>query len=283
MNTRNIFYAVGGAMCLLGMGLLIVPKQLSMNIAGAVLLPGGAVVGLMFTHAPAIARRELASYFVSPIAYILIAAYLAVVAFFFNAGIQSSGRAQMEQTFVIMTWMSLFICPIITMRLLSEEARSGTLETMVTAPITDFELAIGKYAGALVFYLALQAPTLVFVYVLGRQGSPDYYTILASYIGIILFGAFLLSIGLLISAFTPNQVISAFVGFVSMFLIFFLGIMGGNITGAAGKVVGYMGAATHYVDFTRGVINSQHVLYYVTLSVFFLFLTVRAIESRKWR
>jgi len=239
------------------------------------------VAGLMFTHAPTIARRELGGFFYSPIAYILMAAYLIVVAYFFNVGIQY--RAQMEQTFVIMTWLSLFMCPVITMRLLAEEARLGTLETMMTTPITDFELAIGKFVGAFLFYLILNLPTLVFVFVLARAGKPDYGTIVASYVGIVLFGAMLISAGLLVSAFTKNQVISAFVSFVATFMLFFVGIMGRNMSGVPGKVVSYIGAATHYMDFTRGMIMSQHVLYYITLCVFFLFLTVRTVESHRWR
>ena len=283
MAKKTIFYAIGTILCLAGLALVLAFTNTTLNLIGGGLMLLGAVLGLMFTHAPTIAWRELSSFFVSPIAYILMAAYLIIVAYFFNVGIQGSGRAQMEQTFVIMTWLSLFICPVITMRLLAEEARLGTLETMVTAPITDFELTIGKFIGAFLFYLMLNAPTLVFVYVLSRGASPDYGTIIASYVGLILFGAMLISAGLLISAFTKNQVIAAFVSFVATFLLFFVGIMGRGMSGAPGKVVSYIGAATHYMDFTRGIVISQHVLYYVSLSVFFLFLTVRAVESHKWR
>ena len=284
MNARKICHFLGPIIAVCGLALVLgISDSLGTDMLGLAMIVAGCVAGLAPTKAPAIAWRELASFFVSPIAYILMAAYLVVIAFFFNAEIQGSGQAQMEQTFVMMTWLSLFICPIITMRLLSEEARSGTLETMLTAPITDFELAIGKYVGAFLFYLSLQVPTLVFVYILARQGAPDYGTIISSYAGMVLFGAMLISMGLLISAFTKNQVISAFVSFVGMFILFFLSYMGQQIGGMMGSVVQYMGAVTHYIDFTMGQINSQHVLYYVFLSVLFLFFSVRAVESHKWR
>lgn len=284
MNKRTICYVIGAATAILGMVLLLaVSDSLNTDILGLGLLGAGCIVGVMFTKTPAIAWRELMSYFVSPIAYILMAAYLVMVAFFFNAEIQGTGQAQMGQTFVMMTWLSLFMCPIITMRLLSEEARSGTLETVLTAPITDVELAVGKYAGAFLFYLILQAPTVVFVYILARQGTPDYGVVVSSYVGLVLMGALLISIGLLISAFTKNQVISAFVSFVAMFLLFFLGYMGQQIGGGVGNVIKYAGAVTHYLDFTTGVISSQHALYFITLSVLFLFFSVRAVESHRWR
>jgi len=371
MSKQSLFYVIGAAMCIAGLVLVLAFTGAAMNVIGGVLFVLGCVAGLMFTHAPTIARRELGGFFYSPIAYILMAAYLIVVAYFFNVGIQY--RAQMEQTFVIMTWLSLFMCPVITMRLLAEEARLGTLETMMTAPITDFELTIGKFVGAFLFYLILNLPTLAFVFVLSRAGKPDYGTIIASYVGIVLFGAMLISAGLLVSAFTKNQVISAFVSFVATFLLFFVGIMGRGVnavlpmivfaiiaalvpnfvlflygilgpgltsreriffaTGGAtspslfvilygllarrltivnrimfclggllaigysacvlsiakghsvklGNVITYIGAASHYMDFTRGMIMSQHVLYFITLCVFFLFLTVRTVESHRWR
>jgi len=283
LNKQNIFYAIGTLLCIAGLVLVLAFTSTTLNLIGAGLFILGCVAGLMFTHAPTIAWRELSSFFVSPIAYILIAIYLLAVAWFFYVGVQSSYRAQMEQTFVIMTWLALFLCPLITMRLLAEEARLGTIETMVTAPITDFELTIGKFIGAFLFFVILNVPTLVFVWVLAHSGTPDYGTIIASYVGIILFGALLVSVGLLVSAFTRNQVIAAFVSFVAMFMLFFFGIMGRSMAGMPGKVITYIGAATHYMDFTRGVILSQHVLYYVTLSAFFLFLAVRAVESHKWR
>ena len=283
MSKQSLFYIIGAALCIAGLVLVLAFTSAGLNIIGGVLFLLGCVAGLIFTHAPTIARRELGGFFYSPIAYILMAAYLGVIAFIFCAGIQASGRAQTEQTFGIMMFLSLFICPVITMRLLAEEARLGTLETMTTAPITDFELTIGKFVGAFLFYLILNIPTLVFVLVLSLAGKPDYGTIIASYVGIVLFGAMLISVGLLVSAFTKNQVISAFVSFVATFLLYLVGIMGRNAPGIPGKVISYIGAATHYMDFTRGMIMSQHVLYYITLCVFFLFLTVRTVESHRWR
>ena len=250
---------------------------------GGVLFVAGCVVGLMFTHAPAIALRELSSYCVSPIAYVLIAAYVVGVAFVFNADLQTTGRAQMEETFYLMTWFALFLCPVITMRLLAEEARAGTMETMFTVPITDFELTAGKFAGGFLFFLIMQAPTLVFVYVLAHRGNADIGVIISSYAGLLLLGALLISVGLLISAITANQVIAAFVSFVAMFVLFMFTRMGEALGGWWGSVISYAGVDRHCSDFMRGMVQSQHVLYYLTVTAFFIFATVRVVESHKWR
>ena len=293
MNTKTIFSIIGTVLAIVGLVIVLgVSDSLGTDILGLALFFVGCAVGLMLTKAPAIAWRELSSYFVSPIAYILMAAYLVVVALIFNFSVLGSQRAELEPLFGSMTWLALFLCPAITMRLLSEEARSGTLETMLTAPITDVELALGKFIGALGFFAAVNVPTLVFVYVMARQGDPDYGTIAAAYTGVILLGALLLSIGLFVSAFTKNQVIAAFVSFVAVFGLFIVGDLG-RLVGGKSKVLGlefdlgamieYVGAARHFMDFTRGIVSSQHVLYYITLSVFFLFLTVRMVESHRWR
>jgi len=293
LNRRNICYILGGAMAVLGLVLLLaLSDSLSTDVPGLALLVAGGIVGLMFTKTPVIAWRELMNYFVSPIAYILMAAYLVVVALIFNFGVLAGHRAHLEPLFGSMTWLALFLCPIITMRLLSEEARSGTLETVLTTPITDVEITLGKFFGAFAFYVTVNLPTLAFVYILAWQGNPDLGTIAASYLGVLLLGALLISIGLLASAFTKNQVIAAFVGFVAMFALFIVGELGRVVGGEfsifglevdLGKIIEYAGSGGHYMDFTRGVVNSQHVLYFVMLCVFFLFLTVRMVESHKWR
>ena len=262
------------------------------DLLGFLLLAAGAVAGLMFTKAPVIAWRELSAFFLSPIAYILMGAYLIVVSLIFNYSVLGSMRAHLEPLFGSITWLTLFLCPLITMRLLSEEARSGTLETMLTVPVTDVEITIGKFLGALAFYVAMQVPTLAFVYVVARQGSPDYGMIFAGYLGVMLLGSLLISIGLFISSFTKNQVIAAFLSIVAIFVLFIIGGLGRlvsadfplfGLTINIGKIIEYADASVHYMDFTKGLVMSQHVLYYISLVVFFLFLTVRMVESHKWR
>ncbi|NQT20041.1 MAG: ABC transporter permease subunit [Planctomycetes bacterium] len=350
MNARNICSITGVALAIAGLIIVLgVSDSLATDLLGLALFFVGCAVGLLPTKAPTIAWRELSSYFVSPIAYILIAMHLLMVAIIFNDSVLVSQRAELEPLFGNLTWLALILCPVITMRLLAEEARSGTLETILTAPITDVELALGKFIGGFGFFVAVHVPTLVFIYIMARQGSPDYGIIAASYAGLLLLGALLISIGLFISAFTKNQVIAAFVGFVAMFGMFIIGRLGTQIPGEVnipglaiavvvalgfavvlsvvlyqsirkiavplvvslvvavggiaacvigragikehisdfavkpGQVLHYIGLGSHYMDFTRGIVSSQHVLYYLTLSVFFLFLTVRMIESHRWR
>ncbi|HUS58314.1 MAG TPA: DUF2795 domain-containing protein [Planctomycetota bacterium] len=252
-------------------------------VIGGLLFVAGLVAGLMYTHAPTIAWRELSGYFVSPVAYILMAAYLVGVSLAFNFDIHATGRAQMEQTFNLMMMFALFLCPVITMRLLSEEARSGTLETMFTVPVTDFELTVGKFLGGYLFFLIMQVPTLAFLAVLKKYGNPDVGVAAVSYIGIALLGSVLISLGLLVSSFTKNQVISAFVTFVVILVLLMLSQMGQYMGGTAGRVLSYVSCFYHYEDFARGIIGSRQVLYYLTTTSFLVFITVRAVESHKWR
>jgi len=279
-RNKVLLHFTGVAAAIAGIVLMLVSNSFLGVAAGFILFIAGGVLGIAYSKAQAIARRELASYFTSPVAYILMAAYLFVVAFVFNMTLE---RAYMEQVFGTIGFLSLLVCPVITMRLISEEARSGTLETMLTVPVSDLEIALGKYFGAFVFFLILQAPTLVFVYILSRHGSPDYGAIFSGYAGVALFGAMLVSLGLLISSLTKNQVIAAFTSTVIMFVLFIGGMMARNVSGTAGKVLQYIGTESHYQDFINGVINSQHVVYFLTLTAFFLFLAVRSIESHRWR
>jgi len=279
-RNRTLSHFTGAAAAIAGVVVMLVSDSPFGIVAGFILFISGGVLGLAFSKAPAIARRELSSYFTSPVAYILMAAYLFVVSFFFAGSLDS---AHMNAVFSTMTFLSLFTCPIITMRLIAEEAKSGTLETMLTVPVSDLEITLGKYLGAFLFFLTLQAPTLLFVYILARHGSPDYGAILGGYVGVVLFGSMLVSLGLLISSLTKNQVIAAFTSTVVMFVLFIGGMMARNVSGTAGKVLQYIGTESHYQDFINGVINSQHVVYFLTLTIFFLFLSVRAIESHRWR
>ena len=293
MNTKIIFSIIGTVLAIVGLVIVLgVSDSLDTDILGLALFVGGCAVGLMLTKAPAIAWRELSSYFVSPIAYILIAAYLVVIALIFNFSVLASQRAELEPLFGSMTFVLLFFCPVITMRLISEEARSGTLETMLTLPITDAELAVGKFIGGFAFFVALHVPTLVFVYVIGRQASLDYGTIAASYGGLLLMGTLFISVGLFISSLTENQVIAAFLGIVANLALLLTGTLGRLIRAEStifglevdlGAMIRYASVGEHYLDFTRGIVSSQHVLYYITVSVFFLFLTVRMLESHRWR
>jgi ABC-2 type transport system permease protein len=159
-----------------------------------------------------ITRRELTAFFVSTIAYIVGAAFLFITGLFFFFTVSLSGVATLSQVFSVISTVLLFIAPVLTMRLLAEEARLGTLELLLTAPVRDWEVVLGKFLAAFIFFLVMLLPTLYYLFVLTRFGSPDLPVTLSGYLGIILLGAMLLSIGILTSALSTNQIIAAVMG-----------------------------------------------------------------------
>jgi len=236
---------------------------------------------------PTIFRRELISFFYSPIAYIVMTVFLVISGFFFFANVTRMAQMDlgyaMRGQFYNMAIVFLFVSPMITMRLLAEEHRSGTMETLMTAPVTDFEVVFGKYLASVAFYIAMLIPTLAYPLTLHIVGSPDWGPIIAGYIGIVLVGCFFLAVGLLTSAFTRNQIIAAIMAFVILLIMWLLDIVSQGTGDAAGSVLKYITIFYHIDSFVKGLIDSRDVVYYLSICAFCLFATVRVVESRKWR
>lgn len=252
-------------------------------------------------------KREITAYFLSPMAYIFVTVFLILEGFVFMFILTSAKQgAGIQQDFLsyffgmnnLWFWFFLFIMiPSITMRLLAEEKRSNTLEVLMTAPVTDAAVVISKYLGALAFFLFLWIPTFLYVMILEWYGNPDLGMVAASYFGIFLIGGFLISLGLLASSLTDSQVTSAIVSAAVMFVVFFLGLlpqMGlvnpasltynlGFMTVDLAQMLGYISLMDHEGKFARGYVDTQHIVFYVSSVVFFLFVTVKVLESRKWR
>jgi len=250
----------------------------------------------------AIAQKELKSYFASPIGSIVIGLFALLFGFFFTtilyffqeesmrAGMGMMGPQAMNvnerlirPVFQNVSVIVLFTLPLVTMRTYAEEKRSGTIELLLTSPLTDTQIVLGKFLGTLGLYGAMLAVTLVHVGLLYAFGTPEWQSIATGYIGLLLMGGCFLSLGLFISSLTNNQIVAAF-GTFAAFLIFWIINWMSSFLGPTGQsVLNYLSIIEHLDDFTKGVIDTKHVIYYVSFIAFSIFLTVRSVDSERWR
>lgn len=235
-------------------------------------------------NVPVLFRRELSSYFLSPIAYIVIAVFLIYTGFFFSTSLFDNKVVTLRFNVMYIQFILPFLVPIITMRLFSEEVKSGTIETLMTAPVTDFEVVMGKFLAAFGLYNVMILSTLIYVVFLSWVGAPDYGSIITSYIGLALMGSVYISVGLLTSAVTKNQIVSAVIGIVGLLFLLVIGFVhyiAGE--GFLSECLKYVGTFDHWETFTKGLVDSRDIIYYLTLTLLLLFITIRIVESRKWR
>ncbi|MBX5489741.1 MAG: ABC transporter permease subunit [Chloroflexi bacterium] len=231
----------------------------------------------------AIARRELYAYFTSPIAYVIGALFLLISGFLFSLILNLSSEATMRPLFGNLSVIFLFAVPFLTMRLLAEEARTGTLELLLTAPVRDSQLVLGKFLGALLLVLAILACTAIYPIILLLAGNPDRGPILAGYLGIILQAAAFLAIGLFASSLTQNQIIAAMLTFVILLLLWLSDALGNYTGGRIGDLFRFLSITRHLDEFPRGIIDTRHIVYFLSAIVVALFLTVQSVQSRRWR
>jgi len=248
----------------------------------------------------AIAQKELRSYFASPIAYIVIGFFallygiffVAILNYFVSASMQAGlmGGAQsmnVNQQLVRpllqnVAVVVLFMLPMVTMRTYAEEKRSGTIELLLTSPVTDFQIVMGKFLGAMALYCAMLAVTLFHLAVLYMYGRPEWKPILTSYVGLLLFGGSFVALGLFVSSLSKNQIVAGAVTFaLSLMLWIITWLNFGN--SASDKVLGYLSIIDHLDDFSKGVIDTTHVIYYLSFITFGLFLTAKSVDSERWR
>ena len=254
----------------------------------------------------AIFQREFKSFFYSPVAYVILAIFTALTGVFFylylsslvEASIMDAIRAQQYRMaqqklnvnlmlirpyFWNIALISLFTLPTITMRLYSEEKRLGTVELLYTTPITPTQIVLGKFFAGLAFYIVLLLPTMFFQSLLFIYGDPEFMPVLSGYIGLILLGSAFITAGLFISTTTENQIIAALGGFALSLLLWVVG-WGANFVGPTLKpVLNYISIINHFEDFAQGVIDSSHIAYYILFSILGLYLSLKTIESVKWR
>ena len=247
----------------------------------------------------AIAGKELRSYFASPIAYILIGFFLLPFGVFFYLYLQNFVKQSLQMTqfggamninqqvvrYVLQnaSVIILFIMPMITMRTYSEEKRSGTIELLLTSPITDMEIILGKFLGALGLYASILAVTLLYMGILFVYGNPEWRPLVAGYLGLLLMGAAFISIGLLISSMTNNQIVAGTITFVVFLLFWIIGWFADTAGPTIGPITSWLSITEHFDDFSKGIIDTKHVIYYLTLITFGLFLSAKSVDTERWR
>src|SRR5580704_1085008 len=252
----------------------------------------------------AIYRKEMGHYFVSPVAYVVVGVFLVLAAFFFNVFLREvmQQAIQMEAQamqmgippqidapgeiargfFGILSTLILFLTPMLTMGVFAEERKRGTMELLMTSPVTEMQIVQGKFLASLTLFAIMLLPTagyLIFTYA-RSEPAPPWRMLAAGYLGILLLGGSLLALGSFISSLTENQLIAAVLTFAA-FLIVWVIDLGRNAGGGAGDVFQYLSVIRHYDDFTRGVIDTSSLIYYVSFMSLFVFLTVRAIDSMR--
>jgi ABC-2 type transport system permease protein len=246
-------------------------------------------------------RKELKSYFASPIAYLLMAVFALIFGYFFYVATaifvargfesQMMGRGfpmdinewVIRPLLMNVSVIGLFLIPMITMRLFAEEKRSGTIELLMTSPVRDVEVILGKWFAALALYAAILGVSAINMAFLFVYGEPDWKPILVGYLGLLLQGGCLLAVGTFISTTTRNQIIAGGATFSACLLLWILDWVSSYETAAWAKVMSYLSVVTHFEPFSKGVLDSKDVIFYVSVIFFGLFLTVRSVESLRWR
>ena len=252
----------------------------------------------------AIVERELRAYFNSPIAYVVLTIFIFLSGLFFRSILaqvmqmalmsqmqaQQLGPRPIDMPGIIsrgflstMSVILLFVMPMLTMGLFSEEKKRGTIELLLTSPLTDLQVVLGKFFAAGAFYLILLLSTWIPMGVLYLYGSPASGPILTAYLGLLLYGLAILAVGLFISTLTENQIIAAILSFGTIMVLWLVDVVAQNSESATSKgVLTYLSILSHLDDFMKGVLASSNVIFYLSLMLVALFLTYRSIDSLRW-
>ena len=254
----------------------------------------------------AIVERELRAYFVSPVAYVVLTIFVFLSGVFFQTITTQMIRAAQgfalrsqrfggppqpidmpgqisQQYFGTLSVILLFMLPMITMALFSEEKKRGTIELLLTAPLTDLQVVLGKFLSAVAFYLIMLATTLVPVSVLFLYGDPAWGPLLNSYLGLFLYGVGLLALGVFISTLSENQIVSGVLSFGLILLLWMVDVLGQSASPTTRAVLTHLSILSHLGEFINGVLATSNVIFYLSMMFLGLFLTYRSIDSLRWR
>lgn len=232
-----------------------------------------------------IAKRELSSYFYSPIAYVAMFFFLLACGLLFWGDFQPGQPVAMRTLFDWMVWLLVLVVPMLSMGLLAQEWATGTVETMMTAPVEETDVVLGKFFGSFSFFVFLLFPTILYVALLALYGRPDLGPILSGYLGVLLVGALFISIGLFCSSLTKSQIVAAVLSIALLTIVTIIPWWVGskaNISDAWRTIMN-QGVFTRYTDFSKGVIDTGNLIFFIAATAVFLFITVKVLESRRWK
>lgn len=252
-----------------------------------ILLAASAAVALVaavlyFRKMTTVAAKELRSYFVSPMGYVILAFYLGVCGLIFGLSVTGpQPQAEMGGMFHTMVFVTLMMAPVITMGLLAQENASGSIELLMTNPVRDWEVVLGKYLGALALFALVLIGSLEFPLLLEAYGDPDWMAVLSGYAGLILVGMAFIAIGLFASSLTANQIASAIIGYLALLFFWLIGWLGYTVSENVGDVARYISVYENFQDFAKGIVDSRPLIFFATVTFFFLFLAIRALENRR--
>jgi ABC-2 type transport system permease protein len=240
------------------------------------------MAALSLSNVGPIYRREIRSYFNSPVAYVVIVVFLAIVGWYFSNNLFLLNTASMRIVFELVPLVFLFFVPAVTMRLLAEEKKSGTLELLTTKPVRDVEIVLGKFLAAWTLLAATLAPTLIYLVTLMFLGNPDLGPVVAGYLGLMLTGGVYIAVGIFASSLTENQIVAFLIGLVIVLAFFLADKVLLYVPGFLAPTVEYMGIDYHFSSIARGVIDSRDLVYFASVLGFSLMMATASLERRKW-
>jgi gliding motility-associated transport system permease protein len=227
-----------------------------------------------------ILKKELRSYFLSPAAYIVVTVFLLICGWFFSTSLFVVNQASMRNLFTIIPFIFTFFVPAVTMRLLSEEKKTGTFELLVTMPVSDLEVILGKYLASLVLLAVAVGLTFTYAFTLAALGNTDAGETVSGYLGLVLLGAGYLAIGILASSLTENQIVAFIISFLVIFVLSLIDKVLLFFPAALASIFEYLSAEYHFNNIARGVIDSRDLVYYASLVLLGLFFSARALRRR---
>ncbi len=230
-------------------------------------------------------KKEFKTYFNSPIAYVFIVIYLVLTTWLFFRGFFLMNQASIRNYFTFLPWIFLFLIPSISMRMWAEEKKQGTLELLMTLPVTDLQAVLGKFFASFIFLCLTVLLSFPLPLTVAYLGDLDIGPIIGGYLGAFLMGAAYLAIGLFVSSLNENQIVAFILGIALTFLLFIIGepIVLFALPESLIPLFKFVGLGTHFESIGRGVIDSRDVLYYLSIIFIFLLLNIRSLESRKWK
>jgi ABC-2 type transport system permease protein len=246
-------------------------------------------------------KRELYVYFSSPIAYVVVTIFLVLSGYFFYSAFAYFSVASMQAmtmtgagalnvtdmvlypTLGNMSVIMLLMMPLLTMRLFAEEKKAGTLELLLSYPIRETELLFGKFIACLVVFLVMLVLTWLYPFLLWVYAEPDIGIVATGYLGLFLMGVAFVALGVMVSSITENQIVAAVVSFGTILMFWLIGWAEDLVGSTFGKVLSHLSLLEHFDSFSKGIIDTQDIVYYINFTILFLFITMRCLESKRWR